>query len=87
MKSMEKQTAKTRTGMVISNKMDKTSIVMIERIVEHPMYKKRIKKRKKIYVHDQDNTLSTGDKVKVIETRPYSKLKRWRVLEIIEKAK
>ncbi len=87
MKRMENLTAKTKTGFVISTAMDKTCIVMIERLIQHPIYKKRVKKRKKLYVHDQDNMLSVGDKVKVIETRPYSKLKRWRVLEIIEKAK
>ncbi len=84
---MEKRTPKTRTGFVISDKMDKTRIVLIERFVQHPMYKKRIKQRKKIFVHDKENQLSIGDKVKVIETRPLSKQKRWRLLNIIEKAK
>ncbi len=73
------------TGIVVSDKMDKTVLVLVERRVRHPLYKKEIKKRKKFYAHDEKNECKVGDKVKIMETRPLSKLKRWRVVEIIER--
>ncbi|MEN3046561.1 MAG: 30S ribosomal protein S17 [Candidatus Hydrothermales bacterium] len=77
---------KERIGIVVSDKMDKTVVVLIERRVRHPLYKKEIKKRKKFYAHDEKNECRVGDKVKIVETRPLSKLKRWRVVEIIERS-
>ena len=77
---------KTRTGTVVSDKMDKTVVVAIEDRVQHPLYKKTIKMTYKLKVHDENNECSIGDRVRVMETRPLSKDKRWRLLEIIEKA-
>ncbi len=74
------------TGVVVSDKMDKTRVVLVERRVRHPLYKKEIKKRKKFYAHDENNECRIGDKVKIMDTRPLSKLKRWRIVEIIERA-
>ena len=78
---------KTRTGVVVSDKMDKTVVVAIETHVRHPLYKKIIKRTVRLKAHDQNNECRVGDKVKVMETRPLSKEKRWRLVEIIEKAK
>jgi small subunit ribosomal protein S17 len=78
---------KTRTGIVVSDKMDKTVVVAIETHVRHPLYKKIIKRTYKLKAHDQNNECGVGDKVLVMETRPISKEKRWRLVEIIEKAK
>ena len=78
---------KTRTGMVVSDKMDKTITVAIERKVPHPIYKKYFKKTTKLMVHDEKSECGVGDKVKIMETRPLSKNKRWRLVEIVEKAK
>lgn len=78
---------KTRTGIVISDKMDKTITVAIERKVPHPIYKKYFKKTTKLMVHDEKGESGLGDKVKIMETRPLSKNKRWRLVEIVEKAK
>ena len=78
---------KTRIGKVVSNKMDKTVTVAVERRIQHPVYGKFIKKTVKLYAHDGDNTCTEGDVVKIMETRPQSKLKRWRLVEIVEKAK
>jgi small subunit ribosomal protein S17 len=78
---------KTRTGLVISNKMDKTITVAIERKVPHPIYKKYFKKTTKLLAHDDKGECNMGDKVKIMETRPLSARKRWRMIEIIEKAK
>ena len=78
---------KTRTGKVISNKMDKTIVVAIEEHVKHPLYKKIVKDTYKLKAHDENNECKIGDRVKVMETRPLSKDKRWRLVEIIEKAK
>ena len=83
----ERALRKTRTGKVVSDKMDKTIVVAIEDSVQHPLYKKVIKRTYKLKAHDENNECRTGDKVKVMETRPLSKDKRWRVVEIIEKAK
>ena len=78
---------KTRIGLVVSNKMDKTITVTIERKVPHPIYKKYFKKTTKLYAHDEKGECNMGDRVKIMETRPLSAKKRWRMVEIIEKAK
>ncbi|MDR1692824.1 MAG: 30S ribosomal protein S17 [Oscillospiraceae bacterium] len=78
---------KTRIGIVVSDKMDKTIVVAIETHVRHPLYKKIIKRTYKLKAHDQNNECGVGDRVLVMETRPISKEKRWRLVEIIEKAK
>ena len=83
----ERNLRKTRVGMVVSNKMDKTVVVTIADNVKHPLYKKIIKRTVKLKAHDEGNACNIGDKVLVMETRPLSKAKRWRVVEIIEKAK
>jgi small subunit ribosomal protein S17 len=77
---------KERVGEVVSCKQDKTIIVRVDRRAEHRMYKKVITRSKKYYVHDADNTAAVGDVVRISETRPYSKLKRWRLLEVVRKA-
>ena len=74
------------TGTVVSDKMEKTAVVQVERLVKHPLYKKYIRKRSKFAAHDKDNSCNIGDKVLITESRPISKLKRWRVTDIIEKA-
>lgn len=78
---------KTRIGVVVSNKMDKTISVAIERRVSHPIYKKYFKKTTKLMAHDEKNECKVGDKVKIMETRPLSLRKRWRLVEVIEQAK
>ena len=78
---------KVRVGKVVSNKMDKTITVAVERRIKHPLYGKFIKKTMKLTAHDGDNVCSAGDTVKVMETRPLSKLKRWRLVEVVEKVK
>lgn len=78
---------KTRVGKVVSDKMDKTIVVAVEDSVAHPLYKKIIKRTYKLKAHDENNECRIGDKVEVMETRPLSKDKRWRLVEIIEKAK
>jgi small subunit ribosomal protein S17 len=78
---------KTMTGLVVSNKMDKTIVVIIESRMKHPLYKKYVKRTYKLKAHDENNQCDIGDKVKVMETRPLSKDKRWRLVEIIEKVK
>ena len=78
---------KTRTGLVVSNKMEKTITVAIERQVAHPLYKKYFKKTTKLMAHDEKGECNVGDKVKIMETRPLSLKKRWRLVEIVEKAK
>ena len=77
----------TRTGKVVSDKMQKTVVVAIERLVQHPLYKKGVMHTIKLKAHDENNDAHTGDIVKIAQTRPLSKDKRWRVVEIIEKAK
>ena len=84
---MERNLRKTRVGVVVSDKMDKTIVVAVKDSVQHPLYKKILKRTKKFKAHDENNTCGIGDRVKVMETRPPSKDKRWRVVEIIEKAK
>ena len=84
---MERNLRKTRTGKVVSNKMDKTIVVAIENHVKHPLYGKIVKKTYKLKAHDENNECGIGDTVKVMETRPLSKDKRWRLVSIIEKAR
>ncbi len=84
---MERSNRKTRTGKVVSDKMDKTIVVAIEDRVAHPLYKKIVKRTYKLKAHDENNECNIGDTVKVMETRPLSRDKRWRLVEIIEKAK
>ena len=84
---MERNLRKTRTGKVTSNKMDKTIVVAIEDHVKHPLYKKIVKKTYKLKAHDENNDCKIGDTVRVMETRPLSKDKRWRLVEIVERAK
>lgn len=83
----ERNLRKTRTGIVTSNKMDKTITVAVERKVKHPIYGKFIKKTTKLHAHDGKNECSEGDIVKIMETRPLSKTKRWRLVEVVEKVK
>ena len=78
--------SKVRTGIVVSNKMDKTVVVRVERMAEHPLYGKRIKRAKKYVAHDANNQCGMGDEVKIRETRPLSKTKRWELVEIMRKA-
>ena len=84
---MERNLRKTRTGKVVSDKMDKTITVAIENHVKHPLYGKIVKKTYKLKAHDENNECKIGDTVKVMEKRPLSKDKRWRLVEIIERAK
>ena len=84
---MERNLRKTRTGKVLSNKMDKTIVVAVVDNVKHPLYNKIVKRTYKLKAHDENNECNIGDRVKVMETRPLSKGKRWRLVEIIEKAK
>ena len=83
----ERALRKTRVGKVVSNKMDKTIVVAIEDRVQHPLYKKVMTETYKMKAHDENNECNIGDTVKVMETRPLSKDKRWRLVEVIEKAK
>ena len=83
----ERNLRKTRVGKVISDKMDKTIVVAVEDHVKHPLYKKIVKRTYKLKAHDEKNECGIGDTVKVMETRPLSKDKRWRLVEIVEKAK
>ncbi|MGL5174942.1 MAG: 30S ribosomal protein S17 [Cetobacterium sp.] len=78
---------KLREGIVVSDKMDKTIVVAIETMTLHPIYKKRVKKTMKFKAHDENNVAQTGDKVRIMETRPLSRDKRWRLVDIIEKAR
>jgi len=83
----ERNLRKTRVGYVVSDKMNKTVVVAIEDNVKHPVYGKIIKHTLKVHAHDENNECGIGDKVEIMETRPLSKTKRWRIVEIIEKAK
>ena len=85
--AVERNRRKTRVGMVVSDKMDKTIVVAIKDNVRHPLYKKIIKRTIKLKAHDENNSCGIGDKVEIMETRPLSKDKRWRLVNIIEKAK
>ena len=84
---MERNLRKTRVGTVVSDKMDKTVVVAVKDSVQHPLYKKILKRTVKFKAHDENNECGTGDRGKIMETRPLSKDKRWRVVEILEKAK
>jgi small subunit ribosomal protein S17 len=84
---MERANRKLRTGKVMSDKMDKTIVVGVETFISHPLYGKQVKRTTKFKAHDENNECNIGDKVKIMETRPLSKQKRWRLVEIIEKAK
>jgi len=83
----EKKLRKQRVGVVSSNKMDKSITIVVERKLRHPIYGKFVKKTKKFAVHDENNECNEGDTVRIMETRPLSKRKRWRLVEIIERAK
>ncbi len=86
-KQVERNLRKTRIGVVSSNKMDKTITVNVERKVKHPLYGKFVKKTTKFHAHDEKNECSIGDTVRIMETRPLSKTKRWRLVEVVEKVK
>lgn len=78
---------KVRVGHVVSNKMEQTIIVRVERVVQHPLLKKHIRRHSKLYAHDNENTCNIGDKVRICECRPLSKMKRWTLVEVMERAK
>jgi len=83
----ERKKRKVRIGRVVSNRMQKTIVVAVKRSLKHPVYQKTIKRTSKLYAHDEKNECQIGDLVKVMETRPLSRLKRWRLLKVVEKAK
>ena len=83
----DRNNRKTKVGVVVSNKMDKTITVAVEDVVRHSLYGKAVKRTKKFKAHDEENTCSIGDTVRIMETRPLSKSKRWRLVEIVEKVK
>ncbi len=85
--TVDRNLRKTRIGVVSSNKMDKTITVNVERKIKHPLYGKFLKKTTKFHAHDEKNECSIGDTVKIMETRPLSKTKRWRMVEVVEKVK
>lgn len=87
MEEIKRNLRKQRVGVVTSNKMEKTITISVERRVKHPIYSKTMKSTKKYLAHDETNTCAIGDIVRIMETRPLSKLKRWRLVEIIERAK
>lgn len=84
---VERANRKVRVGKVVSDKADKSIVVAVETMVNHPLYQKRVKRTTKFMAHDENNTCGIGDTVKIMETRPLSKNKRWRLVEIVEKAK
>ncbi len=83
----ERSARKVREGLVTSDKMDRTAVVTVTERVRHTRYNKTVQRAKKLYVHDETNDLHVGDRVRVMETRPMSKLKRWRVIEVLERAR
>jgi small subunit ribosomal protein S17 len=85
--AVSRASRKTRTGIVVSDKMEKTVVVSIERRVQHPVYGKMVRRTKRLKAHDENNDAKTGDTVRIMETRPMSKDKRWRVVEIVERAR
>jgi len=85
--TVNRNSRKTRIGTVVSDKMDKTVVVSIERRVQHPVYGKMVRRTKRLKAHDENNDAKTGDTVRIMETRPMSKDKRWRVVEIVERAR
>lgn len=78
---------KTREGIVVSDKMDKTRVVSVERLVQHPLYRRTIRQTARLKVHDENNDTREGDRVRVMETRPLSREKRWRIVEVLERAR
>ena len=86
-KTLERNLRKSRVGLVVSDKMDKTATVAIRELVKHPLYGKVMKRTVKVHVHDENNECGVGDTVEIMETRPLSKTKRWRLVKIVEKAK
>ena len=76
-----------RVGTVVSSKMDKTAVIRVDRTMKHPLYKKTVRTSSKLYAHDENNEANTGDVVRVMETKPRSKTKRWRLVEVVERAK
>ena len=87
MKIMDRNLRKERIGIVASNKMDKSIVVAIERKVKHPLYGKFVKQTSRFVAHDEENTCNEGDTVKIMETKPFSKTKKWRVTEVVERAR
>jgi small subunit ribosomal protein S17 len=87
MEAITRNLRKQKTGVVVSNKMDKTISIKVERRLMHPIYGKFVKTSKKFFAHDEENACNVGDTVRIMETRPLSKNKRWRLVEIIERAK
>ncbi|MFN0037295.1 MAG: 30S ribosomal protein S17 [Saprospiraceae bacterium] len=87
MEAVVRKLRKTKTGVVVSTKMDKTVSVKVERRLMHPLYGKFVKRSKKFFAHDEENTCNMGDVVRIMETRPLSKMKRWRLVEVVERAK
>ena len=85
--ALNRASRKTRVGLVVSDKMEKTVVVSIERRVQHPVYGKMVRRTKRLKAHDEMNDAKTGDTVRIMETRPMSKDKRWRVVEIVERAR
>jgi len=85
--AVDRNRRKSRVGMVVSDKMDKTIVVALEDTVKHPLYGKSVKRTKKVKAHDEANECNIGDKVRIMETRPLSRAKRWRLVEIVEKVK
>ena len=85
--AVDRNARKTKVGIVVSDKMDKTIVVAMEDFIRHPLYGKAVKRTKKVKAHDENNECQIGDKVRIMETRPLSKDKRWRLVEIVEKAK
>ena len=85
--AVERNARKSRTGLVVSDKMDKTVVVAIERRVPHPIYGKMVTRTKRLKAHDEENSAKVGDTVRIVETRPLSKDKRWRLVEIIDRAR
>ena len=85
--TIERKARKTREGLVVSNKMDKTAVVAVIERVRHPKYAKFVMRTKRLYAHDEANDVNIGDRVRLMETRPLSKNKRWRVVEVLERAK
>lgn len=86
-KTSQRNQRKTREGIVVSDKMDKTRVVAVERLVRHPLYGRTIRQTVRLKVHDENNECNVGDRVRVMETRPLSRQKRWRLVEILEKAR
>ena len=85
--AVDRNARKTKIGIVVSDKMDKTIVVAMEDFIRHPLYGKAVKRTKRVKAHDENNECQIGDKVRIMETRPLSKDKRWRLVEIVEKAK